>query len=130
MQIRAVLDTNLWISYLISKELSKMDHLFERDGLVLLFSKELLEEFIEVADRPKFRRYFSHDDIEELLELLDHYGEIVDVTSSVDTCRDSKDNFLLALALERLGRLSGNRRQRFVGTQTVRENRNSLVRGV
>ena len=96
--VRAILDTNLWISYLISKRLSEIDELFERDDLVLLFSEQLLEEFIEVAGRPKFRSYFPDKDVEDLLSLFDEFGEIIDVNSEVDLCRDPKDNFLLALA--------------------------------
>ena len=96
--IRVILDTNLWISYLISKRIGKIDELFEHDDLVLLFSEELLEEFIEVARRPKFRSYFPSEDVEELLSLFDEPGEIIEVTSEVDLCRDPKDNFLLALA--------------------------------
>jgi uncharacterized protein len=30
--------------------------------------------------------------------MFDTYGELVNVVSSVDLCRDAKDNFLLALA--------------------------------
>lgn len=86
--IRAILDTNLWISYLISKRLSEIDQLFERDDLRLLFSEELLDEFIEVAGRPKFRSYFPEEDVEELLSLFDEFGEIIDVTSKIDLCRD------------------------------------------
>ena len=96
--IRAILDTNLWISYLISKRLSEIDQLFERDDLRLLFSEELLDEFIEVAGRPKFRSYFPEEDVEQLLSLFDVFGEIIDVTSKIDLCRDPKVNFLLALA--------------------------------
>jgi putative PIN family toxin of toxin-antitoxin system len=57
-----------------------------------------LDEFIDVAGRPKFRSYFPEEDVEELLSLFDEFGEIIDVTSEVDLCRDAKDNFLLALA--------------------------------
>ncbi len=96
--VRVILDTNLWISYLISKRLAEIDELFDRDDLVLLFSEELLEEFIEVACRTKFRAYFPDEDIEELLSLFDEFGEIIDVKSKVEVCRDPKDNFLLALA--------------------------------
>lgn len=59
MKIRAILDTNLWISYLISKRLSKIDVLFEQETITLIFSKDLLAEFMEVAKRPKFKKYFS-----------------------------------------------------------------------
>ncbi len=98
MKIRVILDTNLWISYLISKRLVKIDAFFEKEAIVLIFSQELLSEFIEVAKRPKFRKYFSLSDLERLLQLFDVYGEIVQVLSVVTICRDSKDNFLLALA--------------------------------
>ena len=96
--IRVILDTNLWISYLISKRIRKIDELFERNDLVLLFSEELLEEFIEVAGRSKFRSYFPNEDVEELLSLFDELGEIIEVKTDVNVCRDPKDNFLLALA--------------------------------
>lgn len=98
MKIRLILDTNLWIRYLIAKDLARIDLLFERDEVVLLFSEELLEELIRVAKRPKFRRYFSEESIEELLRLFDYYGQLVEVSSTVEACRDPKDNFLLALA--------------------------------
>lgn len=98
MKIRLVLDTNLWIRYLIAKDLARIDLLFEQDEVVLLFSNKLLEEFVEVALRPKFRNYFLEEDIENLLELFDTYGELVEVVSIVEACRDPKDNFLLALA--------------------------------
>ena len=96
--IRVILDTNPWISFLISKRLGKIDELFERDDLVLVFSEELLEEFLEVANRPKFRTYFPDDTVDELMTLFEEIGVVVDVTSDVDLCRDPKDNFLLALA--------------------------------
>lgn len=96
--IRVILDTNLWISFLISKRLGKIDELFERDDLVLVFSEVLLEEFLEVANRPKFRTYFPDDTVDEMMTLFEEIGVVVDVTSDVDLCRDPKDNFLLALA--------------------------------
>lgn len=95
---RVILDTNLWISYLISSRLIKIDLLLKNGKVSLIFSEESLREFVEVASRPKFRKYFSEDDINELLALFDYYAELVEVTSVVDICRDPKDNFLLALA--------------------------------
>jgi len=66
-------------------------------GATLLFSQELLEEFITVAQRPKFRKYFSAADLEALLIVLHQQAEYIDVTSAVVACRDPKDDFLLAL---------------------------------
>ncbi len=51
---RIIIDTNLWISFLLTKDLSKIDSLLKGNHAKLLFCDELLEEFIEVANRPKF----------------------------------------------------------------------------
>lgn len=96
--MRIILDTNLWISYLISKRLQSIDQLFVQSAVRLIFSRELLEEFITVSQRPKFSKYFNQTDIDNLLVLFESYGELVEVHSVVEVCRDAKDNFLLALA--------------------------------
>lgn len=95
---RLIIDTNLWISFLITKDYKQLDNLLKTGRIKILFSLESLEEFLSVVNRPKFKKYFSKADIEELYDLFDFYGETIDVSSSVDLCRDSKDNFLLSLA--------------------------------
>ena len=96
--LKIVLDSNLWISYQISKRLVKIDLLLEKEEVKFIFSEELLQEFMEVASRPKFKKYFSEEDVNELLHLFDYYGDLVQVISKVEICRDPKDNFLLALS--------------------------------
>lgn len=98
--VRIILDTNLWISFLISKDFSKLDNLLFTKECTLVFSQELLEEFISVADRPKFRRFFSSADMEAILETIDEYADFVRVESKISICRDPKDNFLLSLAVD------------------------------
>jgi putative PIN family toxin of toxin-antitoxin system len=66
----------------------------------LVFSQELLDEFLEVAKRPKFRRFFLNADIEEILETIEEYADFVKVQSKVEVCRDLKDNFLLSLSVD------------------------------
>ena len=66
----------------------------------MVFSKELLEEFLEVAQRPKFRRFFTAKDIELLLETIQEYAEFIKVKTNIEVCRDSKDNFLLSLSID------------------------------
>lgn len=60
----------------------------------------MLDEFLEVARRPKFRRFFSSSDIEELIETIDEYADFVKVETITEVCRDPKDNFLLSLSLD------------------------------
>lgn len=95
---RVVIDTNLWISFLITKNHKKLDSKIKSGNVRLLFSLELLEEFLVVANRPKFKKYFEKGDLELLLDLFDVYGELVTVRTDIKICRDPKDNFILSLA--------------------------------
>ncbi len=45
-----VIDTNLWISFLLTKSYERMDQLFALDRLTLLVSQELLDEMVAVAE--------------------------------------------------------------------------------
>ena len=95
---RVIIDTNLWISYLLSKGLRKLDSVLVRREIILLFSQELLDELVDVTQRPKFTKYFQPENVSSLLYLLSLRAELIPVVSEVDDCRDDKDNFLLALA--------------------------------
>jgi hypothetical protein len=98
--LRVILDTNLWISFLVTNDFSKLDELILKKGCKLIFSAELLDEFLAVANRPKFRKYFSKADIENVLETINEYAEFIMVTSKIEICRDTKDNFLLSLSVD------------------------------
>jgi hypothetical protein len=95
---RVIFDTNIWISFLLTKDFSKLDSMFKDNKLTLLFSQELLDEFLDVAQRPKFKKYFSTIELQNLISKIRTKPEFVLVTSSFKLCRDHKDNFLLALA--------------------------------
>jgi putative PIN family toxin of toxin-antitoxin system len=69
------------------------------DGKVeLIFCNELLAELVEVADRPKLRKYFTPEDWTLIFEIIERYAVYVSVISFVTVCRDAKDNFLLSLS--------------------------------
>ena len=97
---RVVIDTNLWISFLLTRNFSKLDRLMFANQTIVLISQELLEEIVEVAERPKFRKYFDLFELTELLVKLKQKTELVQVSSQVDICHDYKDNFLLSLVVD------------------------------
>ena len=97
---KIIIDTNLWISFLISGEYQKMDVLFSSGKIRLLFSERLFAEFIRVAGREKFRKYFSKHHMDELFAKMKKVAKIVRTTTVQTQCRDSKDNFLLELAID------------------------------
>jgi len=95
---RIIIDTNLWISFLLSGSLSRLDKLFQSDSIELVFCDELLQEFIEVVRRPKFRKTISDEDIKSLLGVIAQKAIFVDLHSNIKMSRDIKDDFLLSLA--------------------------------
>lgn len=66
----------------------------------LIFSEELFIEFISVAERPKFKKYFAENDVKYLIQIINRFGVLVQVTTEINRCRDIKDNFLLSLAID------------------------------
>jgi len=95
-----IIDTNLWISFLITHNYDFLDKYILSDKVKLIFCKELLDEFIQVASRPKFTRFFSKGDIEVLFEILEDKSLLITIESEVTKCRDKKDDFLLALSAD------------------------------
>ncbi|MGB5032768.1 MAG: putative toxin-antitoxin system toxin component, PIN family [Saprospiraceae bacterium] len=97
---RIIIDTNLWISFLISNQYNQLDFLISSKKCTLIFSQDLLDEFLEVANRPKLRSYFSNADIESLLEIITEFSEFIEVNSKIVFLQDAKDDFLLSLAVD------------------------------
>lgn len=99
--IKVILDTNILVSLLIGKEFRKYQNfIFDNKDLKILLSTELLNEFIDVVNRPKLLKYFSKELVEEFLNKLINSTELLEIYTEVDICRDIKDNFLLSLAID------------------------------
>ena len=66
---------------------------------VILISGALSEELGRVLVRSRFDRYVSLEDREELFDGLTRDSEFVEITESVQVCRDPKDDRILELAV-------------------------------
>lgn len=100
--IRAVVDTNLIVSYLLTQNetLSRLIDHWERGSFVYLTSPILMDELRQVVERPKIRQRMRSDPA-ALLDLVEFDalwtpGEYV--VSGI--CRDPKDEPFLACAVE------------------------------
>ncbi|MEH2015352.1 putative toxin-antitoxin system toxin component, PIN family [Nostoc sp.] len=96
--IKIIIDTNLWISFLIGKELKQLQNLLLEETIQVVISEEIIEEIILVTQRPKLQKYFPPNKVDELIQILRTIGLFINITSEVSLCRDTKDNYLLALA--------------------------------
>jgi putative PIN family toxin of toxin-antitoxin system len=64
----------------------------------LIFSEQNILELENVASREKFRRYFPKEDVVDLVKFIRITGLVYEINDYDETCRDTKDDFLLALA--------------------------------
>lgn len=76
---RIVIDTNIFISFLLNRVSSNFDKLFNQGEYTLLYSQELIDEFIFVAKRKKFAKYFSGNDLQSLLLMIKNRAVFIDV---------------------------------------------------
>lgn len=97
--IKIIVDTNLWISFLIGKKLSCLLELISNGNIELVVSQELLDEIADVASRPKFRKYFSKEHFDMLWEFVTQETLYYKIDNISSRCRDPKDDYLLELAL-------------------------------
>ena len=98
--MKVVIDTNIWISYLLGGLLQRIDEKILSKEIKAVVSDETLKELSEVLSRPRFKNVFTAERIKELFSLLDSYAIVVSPSQKVSACRDEKDNFLLEVALE------------------------------
>jgi hypothetical protein len=98
--LRIVIDTGVWVSFLIGKALKGLQHYLnlKNQSITILFSDELFEEVIEVLHRPKIKKYLTDEQIADIIGLIYHKAQWIKIVEKTDICRDKKDNFLLDLA--------------------------------
>jgi hypothetical protein len=101
--IRAVLDTNLLISYLLTHRppiATLIDHHLARDDIVLVTAPELLAELDRVLTYPKLQRYYTDEERTRFVALVMALGEVVDLPETIPRiCRDPDDDRLIACAV-------------------------------
>lgn len=96
--LKLVIDTNLWISFIISNKFNELEPLLLNKNCKILFSSELISELHVTIKKPKLQKYFSENALEEMLIVFDEYIDFIDIKSKVKICRDPNDDFLLSLA--------------------------------
>lgn len=96
--LKLIIDSNLWISFIISNKQSLLDPLVFSGKAKLLFSNELIIEIRQTITKPKLKKYFGTNALEAMLSTFEPFIDLIEVESIVSICRDPNDNFLLALA--------------------------------
>lgn len=101
--IRAVIDTNLLVSYLISHRppISELiDVHLAQAKLVLLTAPVLLEELDRVLRYPRLQRHYTMEERARFVALVAAISEVIELPDSVPRiCRDPDDDWVIACAV-------------------------------
>jgi putative PIN family toxin of toxin-antitoxin system len=97
---KIIVDTNIWISFLIGKSLNKLQYYINSNTIGIVTCNEQIQELIEVFKKPKIQKFFTKEQVAEFFDLLDESSEIIVIKTKVDLCRDAKDNYLISLAID------------------------------
>lgn len=96
---RVIIDTNIWISFLIGKHLAGLHRHINSGQVKIVTCKKQLQELVDVLNRPRIRKYISESQAEEFLDLLCEVAFIVEPKQGAAICRDPKDDYLLYTAI-------------------------------
>jgi len=92
-----VLDSNIWISYLITRRLSTLVAVIQQNQMTVLTNQHLIDEMREVLTRAKFRKYIIIADIKEFIAIHIKLCQYSETGGAINKLTDIKDNFLLSL---------------------------------
>ena len=97
--VKIIIDTNLWISFLIGKDISfVIRDLLINQSVTIVMTEILQEEILAVASRPKFARHFAPEACKKLMAFLHNRCKSYPLGDIPSRCRDPKDDYLLELA--------------------------------
>lgn len=97
--MKVILDTNIWISFLLGKRLTILREIVEMEEVEIYVSDDLLAELREVVFRPKFLGKIEFRSVLNLFELINAKCRIIEGYPNVESAiRDIKDLYLLSMA--------------------------------
>jgi putative PIN family toxin of toxin-antitoxin system len=101
--IRAVLDTNLLVSYLLVHRppiATLIDVHLAGEHFLLLTGDHLLQELDRVLRYPRLQRYYSAEARTRFVALIAALSEVIELPESVPRiCRDPDDDWVIACAV-------------------------------
>lgn len=104
MAIRAVIDTNIWVSAVLNPFgfPSRLRNSFTKGLFQPVISEPMFLELAEVLNRPRIKDKYglAAADIKELLVLIEERSESVHVSGSIKLCRDSNDDMIIETAIK------------------------------
>jgi putative PIN family toxin of toxin-antitoxin system len=101
--IRAILETNLLISYLLTHRppiAMLLGDLLAKDGFAMVTAPELLAELDRVLKYPKLQRHYTGEERTRFVAMVLSLSEAAELPETIPRiCRDPEDDWLIACAV-------------------------------
>jgi len=96
--MRVVLDTNILVSSALGGALELILDKWSDDAFIVIVTTDILDEYFEVINRPKFR--LKQETIDKIIRYIYQFAEIIVPTETVQVIKaDPTDNKFLEAAL-------------------------------
>jgi uncharacterized protein len=97
--LRAVIDSNVWISALLSRgKPRELVNYFERGSFTVIYPKWLIYELRKTSSKPRLSARIHPDDLHNLVMLIERIGVLIEPPQIPVVSRDPKDDVFLACA--------------------------------
>ncbi len=98
--MRAVIDTNLWISFLLGKKVADLLTLIQNGRVEVVTDARQIAEIEDVLSRPKIKRLIGPQRLSIMLRFVHRKTRLVTPKRRIKACRDPNDDYLLEIAVE------------------------------
>ncbi len=98
--MRAVIDTNLWISFSFGKKVADLLDLIQSGQVEVITDKRQIAEIEDVLSRPKIKKLIGVTRLAVMRRFLHHKAKLVKPKRRIQACRDPNDDYLLEIAVE------------------------------
>ena len=98
--MRAVIDTNLWISFLLGKKVADLLTLIQSGRIEVVTDARQIAEIEDVLSRPKIKKLIGPQRLAIMLRFIHRKAMLVAPKRRIKACRDPNDDYLLEIAVE------------------------------
>ena len=98
--MRAVFDTNLWISFLFGKRVADLLPLIQSGKVEVVTDARQISEIGTVLARPKIKKIIGPQRLAIMLRFIHRKAKLVTPKRRIKACRDPNDDYLLEIAVE------------------------------
>jgi uncharacterized protein len=98
--VRAVIDTNLWISSLFGKKVADLLDLIQSGKVEVVTDERQIAEIEDVLSRPKIKKLVGVERLAVIRRFLRRKAKLVKPKRRIKSCRDPNDDYLLEIAVE------------------------------